>query len=110
MSSCAGVDVASGTAVGTSRSPTLLSRAIPIWGIYNQTDTVIDASRVWWGSASGPRHILNPAGNGDKVSDNVQYRDWLLERFQNVSGAVWGVRIVTNENVPTAHTLRLQCA
>jgi parallel beta-helix repeat protein len=38
---------------------------------------VLDAILNWWGSADGPTHAANPAGDGDAVSDYVLYSPWL---------------------------------
>lgn len=54
-----------------------------LYGIYNETEEVKDAAIVnaennWWGDTSGPAHLdLNPEGQGDKVSDNVNFEPWL---------------------------------
>ncbi|MDD4923415.1 MAG: right-handed parallel beta-helix repeat-containing protein [Dehalococcoidales bacterium] len=40
-------------------------------------DLVIDATLNWWGDASGPAHASNPDGNGDGISDNVDYEPWI---------------------------------
>ena len=38
----------------------------------------VDAKYNWWGSGVGPFHYdLNPLGNGDPVSDNVDFSPWL---------------------------------
>jgi hypothetical protein len=38
----------------------------------------LDATRNWWGHRMGPYHpTLNPDGEGDKVSDNVDFAYWL---------------------------------
>jgi uncharacterized repeat protein (TIGR01451 family) len=43
-----------------------------------QTASVLDARRNWWGHASGPYHpTRNPDGQGDPVSDNVLFAPWL---------------------------------
>ncbi|NIR25854.1 MAG: hypothetical protein GWN77_02600, partial [Gammaproteobacteria bacterium] len=48
-----------------------------ISGLSNEVGTV-DATRNWWGDASGPYHeSLNPSGSGDEVSDNVEFEPWL---------------------------------
>jgi len=40
----------------------------------------LDAENNWWGDPSGPFHpLLNPAGTGDEVSDNVDFEPWLIE-------------------------------
>ncbi|MCX6821900.1 MAG: hypothetical protein NTW30_03935 [Candidatus Aenigmarchaeota archaeon] len=36
-----------------------------------------DAKLNWWGSNTGPYHLSNPSGTGDKVSDNVDFEPWL---------------------------------
>lgn len=49
-----------------------------LWGAFNQTATVIDATNNWWGEASGPHHpLLNPEGAGNPVSDNINFMPWL---------------------------------
>lgn len=47
---------------------------------YNLTQFV-DAQANWWGSPNGPMHIDNLNGDGDKVSDKVDYSDWLLDKY-----------------------------
>jgi hypothetical protein len=48
------------------------------YGVYNSTDTVVDAKFNWWGDASGPFHVTTNVGaTGDEVSDNVEYSPWL---------------------------------
>ncbi|MEM2388513.1 MAG: hypothetical protein QXW78_05315, partial [Candidatus Thermoplasmatota archaeon] len=47
-------------------------------GLENEgTTVIIDATYNWWGDASGPYHpTLNPDGQGDEVSDNVDFHPW----------------------------------
>ena len=48
----------------------------------------VDALYNWWGHATGPSHDLNLGGQGDTVSDNVDFSPWLYEtQEQFVSGA-----------------------
>jgi hypothetical protein len=47
------------------------------WGLQNQTVNVVDAEDNFWGEASGPRHSSNPGGQGDFVSDLVDFDPWL---------------------------------
>jgi parallel beta-helix repeat protein len=48
------------------------------FGVFNDTRNLkIDARYNWWGSPSGPTHAGNPKGNGDKVSDYVDYDPWI---------------------------------
>lgn len=51
-------------------------------GLYNAliSQTQIDAEYNWWGDLTGPYHpILNPYGQGDTVSDSVDFTPWLTE-------------------------------
>ena len=50
------------------------------YGIENAVSTLlIDADDNWWGDASGPYHpTLNPTGNGNQVSDYVDFDPYLL--------------------------------
>jgi hypothetical protein len=50
------------------------------WGLYNSTGITISAINNWWGSASGPMHLSNPTGTGDKVSDRVGFIPFLTIR------------------------------
>jgi Right handed beta helix region len=63
--------------------------------IYGNTDygidttaPVVDALYNWWGDVTGPSHDLNLGGQGDAVSDNVDFSPWLYKtQEQFVSGA-----------------------
>ena len=46
-------------------------------GIENDQPLIVIAENNWWGDSSGPNHLGNPGGNGDSVSDNVDYDPWL---------------------------------
>jgi len=50
--------------------------------IFNNTvgmhaNVASNATYNWWGDASGPSHSTNPDGNGNPVSDNVDFDPWL---------------------------------
>jgi len=48
------------------------------WGIYNDGTGVLNATLNYWGDATGPYHsTLNSDGQGDNVSDNVEFTPWL---------------------------------
>ena len=48
-----------------------------LYGLYNEDTVSINAEHNWWGHASGPYHpVMNPAGNGDSVSDFVDFIPW----------------------------------
>jgi len=64
----------------TEGSPPLIRHSAFVrnsgFGVNNLDDTVIvDARENWWGDASGPGGI--GPGNGDEVSEYVDYIDWL---------------------------------
>jgi nitrous oxidase accessory protein NosD len=47
-------------------------------GVRNDAGETLDATRNWWGNASGPYHWdINPDGEGDSVSDSVDFEPWL---------------------------------
>lgn len=45
---------------------------------YAANNVAFDARYNWWGHASGPTHLSNPGGTGDKVSDYVWFSPWLF--------------------------------
>jgi parallel beta-helix repeat protein len=49
------------------------------WGVYNATTVIVtNAENNWWGHETGPYHALtNPLGQGDTVSDRVDFDPWL---------------------------------
>ncbi|MCK9356618.1 MAG: right-handed parallel beta-helix repeat-containing protein, partial [Dehalococcoidia bacterium] len=49
------------------------------WGLLNDGAETLDALDNWWGDATGPAHLSNPAGLGDDVSDGVEYQPWLTQ-------------------------------
>jgi len=52
------------------------------YGVYSSGGTV-NATECWWGDALGPFHPdKNPTGNGDKVSDNVEFDPWQTLPYQ----------------------------
>ena len=52
------------------------------YGIYNENDTEdVDAASNWWGDASGPSGA--GTGDGDAVSEDVNYSSWLPKEFQD---------------------------
>ena len=51
-------------------------------GIFNNGTGIIDARLNWWGNETGPYHpTTNPSGTGNIVSDNVDYKPWLIEPY-----------------------------
>jgi len=42
----------------------------------------VDARYNWWGNETGPYHsTLNPNGLGDNVSDNIDFKPWLIQPY-----------------------------
>lgn len=56
-----------------------------LYGVKNEDEnglSLIDARNNFWGNETGPRHINNLSGVGDKVSDYVLFEPYLLTRPQ----------------------------
>ncbi|MEA3396607.1 MAG: right-handed parallel beta-helix repeat-containing protein, partial [Chloroflexota bacterium] len=73
-----------GTGIKASGQPTITYNQIysnTDYGLYSSNmGADVDARLNWWGHSSGPYHPdQNPAGQGDKVSDNVQFSPWLTD-------------------------------
>lgn len=50
------------------------------YGVYNGStspENELNAENNWWGDATGPYHENNAAGQGDNVTDYVDYDPWL---------------------------------
>ncbi|NPA36740.1 MAG: T9SS type A sorting domain-containing protein [Chlorobi bacterium] len=60
------------------------------YGIWNETGTVtIVAENCWWNDVSGPYHpTLNSSGQGERVSDNVDFDPWISQPAQPLMGDV----------------------
>jgi len=67
------------------------------YGVNNDSGTpVVMAENNWWGSSSGPYNpTLNPSGEGDKVSDGVDFRPW-----KRISRLRYGLNVQTNNAAP----------
>jgi len=54
-------------------------------GIYNEGPNWINATFNWWGDEKGPYHqSLNPSGKGNRVSDHVLFKPWLVAPIEKV--------------------------
>jgi hypothetical protein len=63
-----------------------------LYGVANAGGGTVDATKNWWGAASGPYHpTANPYGMGNAVSDNVDFTPWL--------GATTVTETITNGTV-----------
>ncbi|MCD6171317.1 MAG: hypothetical protein J7J36_02735, partial [Thermoplasmata archaeon] len=52
------------------------------YGVINDhTAVTLDATYNYWGHPSGPYHSTNPTGQGDNVSDNVDFIPWLDDEY-----------------------------
>jgi len=48
------------------------------YGILNEDSASLNALYNWWGDCSGPFHVTNNAGGqGNEVSDNIDFTPWL---------------------------------
>lgn len=63
-------------------------------GSYNITDfQPIDATNNWWGHVSGAAHASNPCGQGDVVSDNINFMPWYIDEDRTALAAAETVEI-----------------
>ena len=55
------------------------------YGINNTGDNIVKAQGNWWGDEKGPIYndSANASGQRDKVSDKVDYKNWLKEKLNN---------------------------
>jgi hypothetical protein len=51
------------------------------FGVENADGAVLDATRNFWGDATGPTHATNPGGAGDAVSDDVDFSRFATGAF-----------------------------
>jgi hypothetical protein len=64
----------------------------PSWGygVWNMTSTnTVTAENCWWNNNTGPKNATgNPAGLGERVSDNVDFTPWATQLAKPVLGDV----------------------
>lgn len=58
------------------------------YGVWNEGGETLDATKNWWGDASGPSGI--GPGDGDVISTNVRYSPWLGAEL-GTEPMTWGV-------------------
>ena len=60
------------------------------YAIWNETGVVtIVAEDCWWNDVSGPYHpTLNPGGEGERVSNNVDFDPWISQSAKPILGDV----------------------
>jgi hypothetical protein len=76
-----GILVGSGPTV-TARNSMFVANAQ--FAVKSESSSVnVDAKQNWWNSANGPRHPSNPQGDGDRVSDAVDFSNWLTSAPAN---------------------------
>ena len=93
-----GIEVLSGANATATDNQIFMNRE---YGILNQTDNLVDATRNWWGDvdAGGPyQAVTNPDGTANQVSDLVDYNpyqttigtEFSYRNFSAGSGSVYG--------------------
>jgi hypothetical protein len=89
------------------------------YGAFNNGTNTLNARFNWWGNETGPYHpVTNPSGTGDSVSDNVDYKPWLLEPYPpavqapelhidsiTIEGPYYGQNFTTNVTLLNATNL-----
>lgn len=56
------------------------------WGMWNWTNTEVNAIQNYWGDPTGPTHATNPLGAGDIISDLVLYDPWWADEEMTIEG------------------------
>jgi M6 family metalloprotease-like protein len=73
-------------------------------GIDNGTLASIDAKNNWWGATTGPFHSsLNPSGEGNPVSNNVNFSPFMTSLDQYNATKTYRVAVVLAETYDVNH-------
>lgn len=72
------------------------------FGIQNNADPTALATCNYWGHPTGPKHEDNPRANpkGDRVSGDVEFIPWSVDRIQDGEGTCIGGRTIGNFQEP----------
>lgn len=68
------------------------------YGWWDITGVMQNAENNWWGASSGPyHHLTNPFGQGDTVSDNVDFTPWLTTEYgdKTIMATAYGPGTIT---------------
>lgn len=91
-----GLCLTGGTTLAISHS-LLFGNGRAVW-VGSSADPIVDARDNWWGHDSGPYHPTgNPLGQGDAVSDRVEFTPW-LQLAGVATGGDSGVPVLSAEN------------
>ncbi|MEW6103949.1 MAG: right-handed parallel beta-helix repeat-containing protein, partial [bacterium] len=81
------------------------------YGVYHDGSFgTISATYNWWGANSGPYHgTSNPSGQGDKVSDWVDYRPWIAQTIMitPTSGLVGTIVTIEGQGFATESAISI---
>ena len=69
------------------------------WGMRAYGNISVDAAYNYWGDASGPYHATNPGGQGNHVSDSVNFYPWYTDEDCTISS---DHEAMDQDNVDTA--------
>jgi len=73
------VDSVEGNVLGSNNSINFNSIFDNTGGLANEESGVeINAENNWWGHVTGPQHSTNSDGQGDVVTDNVDFKPWSI--------------------------------
>lgn len=72
------------------------------FGILNGADPTVVATCNYWGDPTGPKHEDSPRENpkGDRVSDDVEFIPWSVDRIQDGEGTCIGGRTIGDFQAP----------
>jgi parallel beta-helix repeat protein len=73
------------------------------FGVQNITPSImVNAKYNYWGAPTGPRHTSNPSGTGDRVSDHVDFTNFLGFSITGGVTIVINFRAIPGVTVPVA--------
>jgi len=69
------------------------------WGFNAQSQGIQTARNNWWGAITGPRNATsNPFGQGNGVSDNVDYDPWCNEDFSQCNYSIYAPHVWVDDD------------
>lgn len=68
--------------------------------LFEDHGVLVDATRNWWATQTGPTHTSNPIGTGPQVSGHVEFDPWYLDEGLTALSSELGAHTVTVQTQP----------
>jgi len=72
------------------------------YGVWNEGGEALDATKNWWGDASGPSRI--GPGDGDDISSKVLYSPWLGKKSRDYMSIYAQLNLMRTKVTPDTHS------